>query len=66
MMVVVTNLGSISYLVKGRGYDYEKAVALFNEAVSSSNKVKDLKGLQKAVDHFLKKCCAVGIDYDNR
>ncbi len=31
MMVVVTNLGSISYLVKGKAYVYEKAVTLFNE-----------------------------------
>ena len=66
MMVVVTNLGSISYLVKGKGYAYDKAVALFNEAVSSNNEAKDLKGLQKAADHFLKNCCMVGIDYDNR
>lgn len=66
MMVVVTNLGSISYLVKGSGYTYEKAVALFNEAVSSNNEAGDLKGLQKAADHFLKNCYSVGIDYDNR
>ena len=66
MMVVVTNLGNISYLVKGKGYAYEKAVALFNEAVSSNNEAQDLKGLQKAADHFLKNCCMVGIDYDNR
>lgn len=65
MMVVVTNLGNISYLVKGKGYDYEKAVALFNEAVSSSNKAKDLKSLQKAADYFLKNCFMVGIDYGN-
>ena len=66
MMVVVTNLGSISYLVKGNKYVYEKAVELFNEAVSSYNEAKDLKGLQKAADHFLKNCYTVGIDYDNR
>ena len=66
MMVVVTNLGSISYLVKGKGYVYERAVALFNEAVSSNNEARDLKGLQKAADHFLKNCYMVGIDYDDR
>ena len=66
MMAVVTNLGSISYLVKGKGYAYDKAVALFNAAVSSNNEAKDLKGLQKAADHFLKNCYMVGIDYDNR
>lgn len=66
MMVVVTNLGSISYLVKGNKYAYDKAVTLFNEAVSSNNEASDLKGLQKAADHFLKNCYSVGIDYDNR
>lgn len=66
MMVVVTNLGSISYLVKGSGYNYEKAVTLFNEAVNSNNEARDLKGLQKAADYFLKNCYTAGIDYDNR
>lgn len=66
MMVVVTNLGSISYLVKRNDYIYEKAVALFNEAVSVNNEAEDLKGLQKAADFFLKNCYSVGIDYDNR
>ena len=66
MMVVVTNLGSISYLAKGNKYAYDKAVTLFNEAVSSNNEARDLKGLQKAADHFLKNCYSVGIDYDNR
>ncbi|MDE7310726.1 MAG: hypothetical protein K2N87_03740 [Eubacterium sp.] len=66
MMVVVTNLGSISYLVKGKKYAYEKAVALFNEAVNANNEARDLKGLQKASDYFLKNCHVAGIDYDNR
>lgn len=66
MMVVVTNLGSISYLVKGKGYSYNKAITLFNEAVSLNNEAKGLKDLQKAVEHFLKNCNIVGIDYDNR
>lgn len=65
MMVVVTNLGNISYLVKGKGYDYERAVSLFNEAVSSNNAARDLKSLQRAADYFLKNCYKVGIDYDN-
>ena len=66
MMVAVTNLGSISYLAKGKKYAFDKSVALFNEAVNSNNEAKDLKGLQKAADHFLKNCYLVGIDYDNR
>ena len=56
MLVVITNLGSVSYLVKGRRYSYEMAVKLFNESVNLSNKAKNLKGLQKATDNFLKNC----------
>lgn len=66
MMVVVTNLGSISYLVKSEKYVYEKAVVLFNEAVNLNNEAKDLKNLQKAADYFLKNCHIAGIDYNNR
>lgn len=66
MMIVVTNLGNISYLVKGKGYVYEKAIELLNEAIIENNDARDLKGLQKAANHFLKNCYMVGIDYDNR
>lgn len=65
MMVVITNLGSISYLAKSEKYVYEKAVALFNEVVNVNNEARDLKGLQKAADHFLKNCHMAGIDYGN-
>lgn len=66
MIVVVTNLGSISYLVKGKEYAYEKAVALFNEAVDANNEARNLKELQKAADYFLKNCYRAGIEYENR
>ncbi len=65
MMVVITNLGSISYLVKGKNYNFEKAVALFNEAVDKNNKATNLKDLQNAADYFLKNSYNIGIDYDN-
>lgn len=66
MMVVVTNLGSISYLVKNKKYDWKKAIALFNEAVDKNNKAEKLKDMQDAADYFLKNCYNVGIVYDNR
>ena len=66
MMVVVTNLGSVSYLVKNGKYDFEKAVILFNEAVDLNNKAKNIKDLQDAADYFLKNCYNVGINYENR
>lgn len=66
MMAVITNLGSISYLSKGKNYDYGDAVVLFNEAVSMNNGAKNLKDLKKAADYFLKNCYQVGIDYEDR
>ncbi len=66
MMVVVTNLGSITYLVKSRKYNYERAISLFNHAVSMNNEANSLKALQDAADYFLKNCQSVGIIYDNR
>lgn len=66
MMVVVSNLGKITYIVKNEKYNYEKAVSLFNKAVSMNNEAKRLKDLQVAADYFLKNCHTVGIDYENR
>ena len=66
MMVVVTNLGSISYLVKNKNYNLKGAIALFNEAVDKNNEAEKLKDLQNAAAYFLKNSHNVGIDYDNR
>jgi proteasome lid subunit RPN8/RPN11 len=66
LMVVVTNLGNITYLVKTDKYDYYKAVELINRAISMNNEAKNLKDLQNAADYFLKNCYTVGITYDNR
>jgi proteasome lid subunit RPN8/RPN11 len=66
MMVVVTNLGSISYLVKRTNYNQKDAIVLFNNAVEKNNYAKDLKDLQDAADYFLKNSYNVGIYYDNR
>jgi fructose/tagatose bisphosphate aldolase len=66
LMVVVTNLGSITYLVKTDKYNYNKAVDLINTAISMNNEAKNLKELQEAADYFLKNCYSVGITYDNR
>ena len=66
MMVVVINLGSVSYLVKNGKYDFEKAVILLNEAVDLNNKAKNIKDLQDAADYFLKNYYNVGINYEKR
>lgn len=66
MMVVITNLGSVSYLVKNEKYDFAKAVALFNTAVDKNNEAENLKGFQEAANYFLKNSYGAGIVYDNR
>lgn len=66
MMVVVTNLGSISYLVKNNKYDFEKAVILLNEAIDLNNKAINIRDLQEAANYFLKNCYCVGINYEDR
>jgi arginyl-tRNA synthetase len=66
MMVVITNLGSITYLVKDVAYSYKKAVTLLNEAINMNNEAENLKDLQRAADYFLKNCYSVGINYDDR
>ena len=66
LMVVVTNLGSVSYLVKNSKYDFEKAVVLLNEAIDLNNKAKNIRDLQEAADYFLKNCYNVGVNYENR
>lgn len=63
-MVVVTNLGNVSYLVKNSKYDFEKAVVLLNEAIDLNNKAKNIKNLQEVADYFLKSCYNVGINYE--
>lgn len=65
-MVVVTNLGNVSYLVKNSKYDFEKAVVLLNEAIDLNNKAKNIKDLQEAADYFLKSCYNVSINYEKR
>lgn len=65
MMVVVTNLGSISYLVKNDRYDSLKAIALLNEAGAINNEARNLKDIQKAADYFLKNCYNAGLTYEN-
>lgn len=66
MMIVVTNQGKISYLVKRSNYKKDDAIMLFNEALEIYNKARNLKGLQKGTDHFLNNCSKIGITYGDR
>jgi hypothetical protein len=42
-MVVVTNRGSISYVVKKKNYDNVKAIDIYNESVSIHNIEKNIR-----------------------
>lgn len=66
MMVVVTNLGSISYLVKKDKYNQRKAVEIYNSAVSMHNEGNGIRDYQKAVSYFLSSCHEANIVYEDR
>ena len=66
MMVVVTNQGKISYLVKGKKYNRKEAFELFYEAMQIYSKARNLKGLMRANNTFLHNCGNAGIIYGDR
>lgn len=66
MMVVVTNLGSISYLVKKESYNQKEAIEIYNCAVSMYNEGNNLHDYQKAASYFLSNCHEANIIYENR
>ena len=65
MMVVVTNLGSISYVVKKENYIYGKAADIFNRAVSIHNVGEHVRDYQKAAAFFLANCHEANIVYED-
>lgn len=62
----VTNLGSISYLVKKDGYNRKIAIEIYNHAVSLHNRGNNLHDYQKAVSYFLSNCYEADIVYEDR
>lgn len=66
MMVVITNLGSISYLVKKDSYNRKAAIDIYNHAVSMHNEGSNIHDYQKAVSYFLANCHEANIVYENR
>lgn len=66
LMIVVTNQGKISYMVKRESYKKDAAISLYNEAVEINNRARNLKGLSKATALFLHNCSKMGITYSNR
>jgi hypothetical protein len=66
MLTVVTNLGNIFYIVKGKSFNIDKAISIFNEAVSANNNAVGFEKLKEASEYFLKNCFKAGIIYDDR
>ena len=66
MMIVVTNLGSVSYLVKKENVDTRKAIEIYNSSVSKHNAGENIKDYQKAVAYFLSNCYQANIIYEDR
>lgn len=66
MIVVITNLGAISYLVKSENYDWDMARQIYNDAVTKHNKARKLRDLQDAAEYFLKNCYKANIIYEDK
>ena len=66
LLVVVTNLGSISYLTKSDKFNFSKALKLINKAIEMHNNATNLAGYQEAAKFFLKNCYKAGIIYDDK
>ncbi len=66
MMVVVTNLGSVSYLVKKDNYNRNKAIEIYNQAVNTHNAGNGIQDYQEAASFFLSNCYDANIVYEDR
>ena len=66
LLVIVTNMGSVSYLVKSSKYEYAAAIDFVNDVITMHNIADNIKGYQKAVQYFLSNCYKVGIIYEDR
>lgn len=66
LLVIVTNLGSVSYMVKGKKFNYRKSVELLNHTIQKYNESSGLKGYQDATKYFISNCHRVGIIYEDR
>jgi hypothetical protein len=65
MIVVVTNLGHISYMVKSKNYNRTEAMIIMREAIERNNRAKNLKEKQDASAYFMRSCHKAGIIYED-
>lgn len=63
LLVVVTNRGTLHYIVKSDKYNSENSILLFNKSATEFNKSKNVTKQISATQKFLKKCKKCGIIY---
>lgn len=63
LMVVVTNKGKLSYIVKSNKYNKIDAIRLFNKSVVRFNQAKKVKDKESVMSLFFKKCKQCGLIY---
>lgn len=66
LLIIITNLGHISYMVKTSNFNYPKAVSLLNQTIQQYNASSNLKGYQDATKYFINNCYTAGIIYKDR
>lgn len=66
LLIIITNLGHISYMVKTPRFDYSMAVSLLNQTIQRYNSSSNLKGYQNATKYFINNCHMAGIVYQDR
>ena len=63
MMLVVSNKGAVTYIMKKFNYNKDKAVSLYKEAVNIDRSSKNLSERQRATKHFLYNSSNCGLLY---
>lgn len=63
VIVVVSNQGTVHYLMRDEGYDYKQAFLLFKDCIGDLSKESSTKDLYLASLSFLAKCSEVGLYY---
>ena len=63
VIVVVSNQGTVHYLMREEQYDYKKAFELFKDCIDGLNKESTIKELYLASLSFLAKCSEAGLYY---
>ncbi len=63
VMVVVSNQGSVHYMMREKGYDYRKAFQLFQESIAELTPYSHVAEQYLAALSFLAKCSEVGLLY---